>query len=152
MSIKTDKQKMETAVCGEKSSLCTSLVFVPFIVWIYSHTCSDWTWLPFRNIVCLHRVVSLWNEVFCTLGVEYHKSVFQNNCFNIWRSFSLWICRRVVLEEQKKYWCGFYEFCQLILLLLTLVSRRVILHRIVLESIWKGGAGYLTLGSNQVVA
>lgn len=61
-------------------------------------------------------------------------------------------CRSVVLEEQTKCWCGFYEFCQLILLLLTLVSRRVILHRIVLESVWKGGAGYLTLGSNEVVA
>lgn len=56
-------------------------------------------------------------------------------------------CRSVALEEERKCWCGFYEFCQLIFFLLTLVSRRVILHRIVLESVWKGGTGYLTLGS-----
>lgn len=61
-------------------------------------------------------------------------------------------CRSVVLEEQKKCWRGFYEFCQLILFLFTLVPRRVILHRIVLVSVWKGGGGFLTFGSNEVVA
>lgn len=61
-------------------------------------------------------------------------------------------CRSVVLEEQKKCWCGFYAFCLFMFFLLTLVSRRVILHEIFLESVWKGGAGYLTLGSNEVIA
>lgn len=61
-------------------------------------------------------------------------------------------CRSIILEEQKKCWCGFFEFCQLLFFLFTLVSRRLRLHRIVLESVWKGAAGYLTFESYQVVA